>query len=166
MSRAPSGTPSWRPVEDQDADFLLELYRLTHGAHLGHLPEPMRGSLVAMQARAQLDQHRARFPRLEARVLLQGGVPVGRLLWSPGEGSTDPVYAVDLAIHPRAQRQGLGSAVLAGLREEVRPRAVRLQVARSNPRARALYLRLGFVDVDGTETHHGMVWAGLPQVAG
>lgn len=53
-----------------------------------------------------------------------------------------------IAVHPQARGQGAGSALLAAIKAEAGARGlsgVRLDVIDSNPRARALYERHGFV---------------------
>ena len=74
-----------------------------------------------------------------------------------------------LATHPRLRGQGLGSALIAALEDRIRSRGCRwatLGVEDDNPRARALYERLGYVrfrhgteswrvtDADGSERLH------------
>ncbi len=52
-----------------------------------------------------------------------------------------------LAVAPYARSQGVGTALLGALSEEARRRhypALRLDVVNTNPRAQALYTRLGF----------------------
>lgn len=57
----------------------------------------------------------------------------------------------ELFIEPAHRGQGLGSQVLlevVGIARDLNIVAVQLEVERTNPRAAALYLRLGFVDHD------------------
>ena len=78
------------------------------------------------------------------------GVPNGRLV---GFGAVDFVRSDDsgrlwmLSVRPSWQSLGVGSALIAGLEQAVldrgRTRAT-IAVEHDNPRARALYLRLGY----------------------
>lgn len=57
-----------------------------------------------------------------------------------------------LAVHEHLQSLGLGTRLVAALEERVRARGLsrsRLSVEHDNPRARALYLRLGYREVGG-----------------
>ena len=67
-------------------------------------------------------------------------------------GGAGTVY--QLAVHPALQSHGLGTLLVRALEERARARGagrVRLLVGVDNPRARALYERLGY-RADGTET--------------
>ena len=61
----------------------------------------------------------------------------------------------NIQVHPNFQGRGLGTAVI---RAECRStqRTVRLGVLVTNPKAEALYQRLGFVVTEKTDTHHFM----------
>lgn len=64
----------------------------------------------------------------------------------------DPAELWMLAVHPTWQSLGVGSALVAALEERVRERggtAVALTVEHDNPRAAALYRRLGYREVGG-----------------
>jgi GNAT superfamily N-acetyltransferase len=67
------------------------------------------------------------------------------------------VWLDTVEIAPEHQGRGLGSAIVHAVLEEARSRdrPVGLQVNRAN-RARQLYERRGFVEVDTTETHYLM----------
>jgi ribosomal protein S18 acetylase RimI-like enzyme len=64
------------------------------------------------------------------------------------------VYVGRIEIVPERQGQGIGSELLAALRDG--DRDVELHVFHSNPRARALYERLGFVAV-ADEGHRALL---------
>lgn len=72
------------------------------------------------------------------------GVPVGYLLWLPG----DPVYVAELVVAPEFRREGRARALFVTMVETLSPGTrVRLQVAESNDAARSLYRSLGFAPV-------------------
>ena len=80
-----------------------------------------------------------------------GGRPVGRLRVVD---SADCLEVAGLQLLPSAQSHGIGSAVLLRLAADAAPRPLTLGVEKDNPRARALYERLGFVPDGETETEH------------
>lgn len=69
---------------------------------------------------------------------------------------------VDIGLAADLQGQGLGRALLEWIQDSAAAagaKSVALQVAANNPRARALYLRLGFRDAgQSSETHQPMAW--------
>lgn len=65
-----------------------------------------------------------------------------------GDSDTGRFLVDGLCVRPDAQGQGVGSALLAAICDEGRARgyrSIRLDVVDTNPRARALYERRGFV---------------------
>lgn len=79
---------------------------------------------------------------------------VGLLSLLERDLSQDSLLMDGIFVSQNARGRGVGSALLAAIKAEARARnlhAVRLNVINSNPRARALYLRHGFVS-EGTET--------------
>ncbi|GAA1274226.1 GNAT family N-acetyltransferase [Saccharothrix xinjiangensis] len=66
-----------------------------------------------------------------------------------GCGAGDPAPVVSLWVAPRARGRGVGDALVAAVVAWAAPRSVELGVAAGNDRARALYLRHGFVEVGG-----------------
>lgn len=72
------------------------------------------------------------------------------LQWHP-----DHADIVNIVLAPVFQGRGIGEAIITGIAAEARQRNmdVRLQVLKVNPRAHALYRRLGFEDTGETETH-------------
>ncbi len=67
---------------------------------------------------------------------------------------TDHVWLSEIQVDPAFQNRGLGSRVVQDIVDHARAEnlPVRLQVLHKN-RAKELYLRLGFQEVDRTETH-------------
>lgn len=66
----------------------------------------------------------------------------------------DAVHVVELVLHPDAHGRGIGTHLLRDVFALGKP--VQLQVLHENHRARALYERLGFAEIDRTPTHHVM----------
>jgi ribosomal protein S18 acetylase RimI-like enzyme len=70
------------------------------------------------------------------------------------------LYLADLVLEPRHQGVGIGSELLFRLHANATQLGlpVRLQVLHSNPRARELYERMGYLHVQDTATHAQMAW--------
>jgi ribosomal protein S18 acetylase RimI-like enzyme len=69
---------------------------------------------------------------------------------------------IDIGLVPELRGEGIGTVLIEGVQASATAadaEGVALQVARDNPRARALYLRLGFVDDGAPEGfHQPMLW--------
>lgn len=108
------------------------------------------GQLLALQVRAARRARGAEFSNALEQVVLYDGRAVGALLTARTDGI---LHLVDIALLPDRRGQGVGTAVLQHVltvadREQ---RTVRALVYRTNPRAHALYRRLGFIDVAADE---------------
>jgi ribosomal protein S18 acetylase RimI-like enzyme len=92
----------------------------------------------------------ARFPAAAQQVVLLGARAVGALA-SAREARI--LHLLEIALLAPWRGRGIGSVVLEHLFREADGEglALRLSVYRSNPRADALYRRLGFAEVDGDE---------------
>jgi ribosomal protein S18 acetylase RimI-like enzyme len=90
-------------------------------------------------------------PATPADVPFLAGAPIGRLRVVD---SADRLEVAGLQLLPSAQSHGIGTAVLLQLAADAAPWALTLGVEKDNPRARALYERLGFVPDGQTETEH------------
>lgn len=142
-----------RPACPDDEQFLKDLFAATRAplfASAG-LPDDKLAPLLAMQWRAQQAGHFHSHPAAVDIIVEVDRDPVGRVLveWRAAE-----VHLVDIALLPHWTGRGIGSAVICDLLEQARSRCctVVLSVARDNPRAAALYRRLGFVDDDTRPT--------------
>jgi ribosomal protein S18 acetylase RimI-like enzyme len=71
------------------------------------------------------------------------------------EETDEEIWLASIEIHPRFQGGGLGTAIIRSLldRGAAAGKPVTLRVLHSNPRARALYERLGFQIFREIETH-------------
>ncbi len=98
------------------------------------------------------------YTRADFLVVEQTG-PVGRLYL---DRSTPMWRVIDIGFLPQIRGAGLGSAVLGWVMDRAAARragGVDLHVAAANPRARALYARMGFAPEGGVEAaHQRMVW--------
>jgi RimJ/RimL family protein N-acetyltransferase len=89
--------------------------------------------------------------------------PVGRLRivrHPPTNGMCGSIELAGIQLRPAVQGQGIGSAVVRTLQREARDRCVplRIGVEKDNPRARALYERLGCVLIGETKDEYLLEW--------
>lgn len=143
-----SAAYSLRDVTRSDLDFMYDVKR-----------EAMRAYVEATFGGWDEVDQRARFERgftpHADRVVVVDGRDVGTLSvdW---EGAQVFIAGIYLAADVRGR--GLGTALIEDVlaRARVERRAVTLRVLKENPRARALYERLGFVVSGTTDTHFEM----------
>jgi ribosomal protein S18 acetylase RimI-like enzyme len=89
-------------------------------------------------------------------IILIDGAPCG---YCCIERRREDVHIRELVIDPAFQNRGVGSAVLRQLQSEGKVRRVPLRLGTFHQnRALALYSRLGFLEIDRTETHVLMEW--------
>ncbi len=81
----------------------------------------------------------------------------------------DRIELAGLQLRPQVQGRGIGRAIVRDLQREASDRGVPLDlgVEHYNPRARALYERLGFTPVGETDEEHRLRWTpdGRPPAA-
>lgn len=152
-----------RPVEARapvqaDADFLARLYASTRlDLHSTTADPAFVASLIAMQQRLQGAGYRQAFPDAEYLLLEQAGAPCGRIVVDAGAGA---LRLVDIALLPQLRGQGLGRHILLALQRcAARHRLpMTLAVHHANPRARRLYLALGFRPHSRDALSEQMLW--------
>jgi GNAT superfamily N-acetyltransferase len=139
-----------RDAQLSDLDFMYEVKR-----------EGMRSYVEATWGPWDDAAQRARFQNLflpsADRVVVVDGRDVGTL---SVEWSCDPVALAGIYLLAEVRGRGLGTAILEDVlvRARAMGRGVALRVLKANPRARALYDRLGFLGSGETETHVAMTW--------
>lgn len=120
-----------RPATDADRNFLFDLHRRAMREYV----EPIWGWDDVVQRRLFDD----RFVSRQSQVIQVDGENVGLLQLDerPGE-----VVLGLIELLPAWQGKGIGTAIIRSLLAQGKP--VSLRVLRRNPRAAALYERLGF----------------------
>lgn len=149
---------SLRPEACQDRDFLAELYRSTRDdlLHLS-LPEPMLNNLMTMQFTAQRSGHRQQYPDADFCIVETAGKPVGYL--AVNRGAAD-IHLINIALHPEARGNGLGSKLIRALQAEAATsaRPLTLAVSPQNIGAQRLYAKLGFAVISNNGAYLEMAW--------
>ena len=133
------------PVQPGEEDALAALVAALY-AEDDHGPVSMSPSRARAQVRAML----AVPGRVRPRLVRSGGEVVGYVIladfWS-NEFGGPMVYVDEMYVVPTWRSRGIGSAILACVLEEAEAGGacrVSLEVNEGNPRAEALYRRLGF----------------------
>src|SRR4051812_8025925 len=136
--------PRLRPVEEDDREFLVDLYDSVRALELEQLPwdEAAKRAFVEQQFAAQDAHYRQHYPGATLDVIELQGERAGRLYVFRGPGD---IRIMDIALAPAYRGRGIGGGLLRGLVEESRrtARKLSIHVEIGNP-ARRLYERLGF----------------------
>jgi len=147
-----------RPVNSEDEDFLLLVYKSSRGDDLRGLgwDEDRIDEFLGMQYQAQQKFYESDNQNTTDEVIRSDGEPAGRLIVTR---SGNDIRCVDLALLPEYRSRGVGTFLLRKLQEQASAanKPLRLQVIRFN-RAVGLFERLGFVRISETGTHFQMEW--------
>jgi ribosomal protein S18 acetylase RimI-like enzyme len=145
-----------RPVADADREFLCRLYASTRAEEMAQTgwTEAEVESFLRFQFAAQDAFYRQQFGDASFDLVLEEGIPVGRLYVDRRD---DEIRLIDIALLPEHRGRGIGSALLRELLAEAgrAGKPVRIHVEAFNPAMR-LYERLGFRKVDENGVHHLM----------
>lgn len=159
------GTPtlSLRDADSSDLPFLRRLYASSRATELAAIPWPdaARQTFCDSQFDLQHQHYVTSFSSAEFLIVLQENMPVGRLYLHEAD---EVMSIVDILLDEAVRGQGLGSALLCRLQQEVREKALdalSLQVLVANHAARRLYERHGFV-VEGGDAAMRMVMLWRP----
>ena len=138
--------PGWtlRPATHADRDFAFELNRVTMKEYV----DATWGWDDAEQE-ALFDES---FDPSDCEIVRVGSTDIGLLAV---DERADEIYLAGIYLLPEWQSGGIGSSIVRSLLERgaASGNAVTLRVLHSNPRAEALYERLGFTRFRTIETH-------------
>jgi|SRR5450755_3121375 ribosomal protein S18 acetylase RimI-like enzyme len=146
------------PVSTND-ETLFALYSAVRSDELGmqRWDPSLRDQILGTQYEGQLRGYREQYPGAEWRLILRNGLPVG---WVVVDRSGRALHGIDIALIASERSHGLGSQVIRELQSqaatEKRPFVITVQ--RTNDRAIALYVRLGFRVTGQSESHTFMEW--------
>lgn len=151
-------TAAWRlrPALPGDRDFLFALHRAATREYV---------ELVwGWDEDAQVAFFDDRFAPERWQIVRAGDADVGVLIVERDETG---IYLAEIELLPEWQGRGIGSAVIRSLTEEATAsgKELTLRVLHANPRARALYERLGFRPFEEIETHTYLRWEASPAVS-
>lgn len=159
------GLIGFRPIADEDQEFLYGLYASTREEELagvGWSPEE-KETFLRMQFGAQHRFYQEQFQAARFDLILLDGEPVGRLYVDRRE---DEIRLIDIALRPEHRNAGIGGSLMRDLLEEGQEvgKPVRIHVERFNPALR-LYQRLGFQRIEDQGPYFLMEWAPEPNPA-
>ena len=135
-----------RPVEPEDADFLLELYADTRAEELAPVPwtDAQKRQFIEQQFAAQDAAYHENYPDASFSVITDDGERIGRIYLTRLDGGE--LRIIDIALLSERRNAGIGTALIGDVMAEAdRDRlTVSLHVEQWNAALR-LYERLGFV---------------------
>ncbi len=145
---------SLRDVTPDDQPFLFEVYASTRIDELQGTgwPDEQKLAFIRMQF---LVRERSQ-PRVDDRIILLNGQPVGRMMVDRGEAA---IVLRDIAVLAEYRNAGIGSRLIQDLLEEAASagKPVQLHVVATSPAVR-LYERLGFCRTGDEAAYLEMKW--------
>ena len=158
MSTIDRQTIQYRPVRDDDRDFLAALYASTRTEEMRFVPWPEEQiqQFLAMQFAAQTDHYAEQYDPSGFFIIEQQDRPIGRLY---RELQDNDIHVNDIAIIPEMRGSGLGTMLLQEILDEAKAagNTVSIYVEHFNP-AKRLYHRLGFQEIGQNGVYHLMKW--------
>jgi ribosomal protein S18 acetylase RimI-like enzyme len=152
-----------RLATDADYDFMRVLYHSTRAEEMLHFPfdDSQKNAFLDWQFSMQWKHYAEHYPTCERSIIEVDGVAAGRLYVDRWKVE---IRVVDIALLPEFRDRGIGAALMREVMEQARAanKQVSIHVEVFNP-ARALYDRLGFVEVDTSGAYALMRWT-PPQV--
>ena len=148
-----------QPVSTSDDQFLLALYESSRAEELAPVPwsDEQKRAFLKGQFEAQRADYVTRFPDAEHSIVIADDEPIGRI-WIDRRG--EEIRLLDIAILPRCQNAGVGTALVEQLQQQAAAAELPLRhsVYATNHDALRFYRRLEFVVVEDFETHVLMEW--------
>ena len=152
---------SLRAANDSDLPWLRDLYASTRAEEMAPVPWPeiAKRSFLDQQFGLQHQHYLKHFGDADFLAIehAERG-PVGRYYL---QRVAPEHLLVDISLFPPLRGSGVGTALIRQSQQDAAKlsRGMRLHVQQSNPGARRLYERLGFVaEEDAEGTHRPMLW--------
>ena len=144
---------SFRPIVlPSDTGLLMRIYRSTREQELDKTGwnEVEKSGFIRLQFDAQHTHYQKHYPDCEYLIILEKGVPIGRLYI---DTRPDCLHIIDIALLCEHRNRGLGSAIMNAIITDAERlgRKVGIYVEERNPAMR-LYQRLGFRKIE----HQGL----------
>jgi len=153
---------SFRPIRDEDREFLYRLYASTRADEMAVVDwtDEEKEKFLRFQFGAQHTYYQEQFPEARYDLVLVDGAAAGRLYL---DHRADELRLIDIALLPGFRRRGIGGELMGRVLEEGREAGlpVQIHVEQNNPAMR-LYDRLGFRQVEDQGVYHLMRWEPEP----
>jgi len=141
-----------RPVQANDEQFIYRLvYQQFFQQLCAWLWDPsVRDHLLNIQIRGQEATYASVWPHADYAIIMLDDHPVGRLIVNRVGAH---FRLVDITLDEKHRGAGIGTRIVLALcmEAEMQQKSVRLYVSVTNPRATALYNRLGFREIEKDE---------------
>jgi ribosomal protein S18 acetylase RimI-like enzyme len=151
-------TISLRPETDDDLEFTAALYASTREEELRPVDwsDEQKAAFLRQQFDAQRMHYRQNYDNAEFSIILDDGIPVGRLYI---HRNGDDVRLMDIGLMPDHRGRGIGEMLVKRILDaaERDRKTVSIHVEIYNPAMR-LYQRLGFTQIDTYGVYHLMEW--------
>lgn len=157
-----------KPCDTTDDSFLYDVFATTWESEVAALPnQNLARHVLRIQHIAQERRFATRYPGHQRFVILEDGLPAGRL-YLHHDGPV--MHVIDLTLMPAFRSRGIGTRVFTDVCHEAAQdgRSVTLRVGRRNTRATGLYAALGFrlVAVDDLDNHFEWSTSAADEAAG
>ena len=157
MNNSPASGISLRPYRAEDQELLFAVYAGTRQAEVSAFGwnAAQQEAFLRMQFNAQQRGYEAAYPQADHQIVCLDGRPIGRIMV---QRASDHMHLVDIALLSDYQGRGIGSGLLGDLaaQSDHTHVPVRLQVHKTNPGARRLYERIGFIQTGENEIYFQM----------
>jgi ribosomal protein S18 acetylase RimI-like enzyme len=149
---------TFRPITDDDLDFLYRVYASTREAELAltDWSDSQKEEFLKMQFNAQHSHYQKHYPKAAFQVILLNNEPIGRLYL---ERMEKEFRLIDIALLPVHRNKGIGTGLIMNIMEEAaqEQKPVRIHVEEFNPAIR-LYERLKFNKIEMRGVYWFMEW--------
>ena len=150
---------STRPVVEQDKPFIFELFKTTRAWEMSLVDwsDAQKETFLQQQFAAQTRQYQQNYPQGEHSLILLHGKPTGRIYTAE---SLYEVQLLDILLVPEARNQGIGSHLMAQLKERARQvnKPLRFYVWQLNHAAQRFYERHNCFCIGETGAYLHMEW--------
>lgn len=149
---------SIRAARSEDEGFMATLYRTTRDdLRRIDAERDFIESLIDMQQQAQVVGYGEQFPNAYYFIVERLGERIGRIVVDFGH---DEIRLVDIVFVPQARGRGHGSQVIRALQQAAAKvhTPLALVVHRDDPKARRLYMALGFAVAESHPMADKLVW--------
>ena len=149
---------SFRPITDDDLEFLYRVYASTREEELSVLDwtEEQLEGFLRMQFHAQHTDYQRNYREAQFELILLDGEPIGRLYQ---DWRDDELRIIDIALLKEHRGKGIGGKLMREALDRAAAvgKCCRIHVECNNP-AMHLYERLGFRMIEEQGVYYLMEW--------